>query len=90
MLVLLGILGYAVIGYLAILAAVLIHVISAEKDGYEALKYWMDNLNVVNEAKCIVKNDTLRLIYGLMIWPVRLVEFWSSIPSLYEQYDLKY
>lgn len=77
------VLGYVVLGFLCIWAAAFIHLLTAEKRGYRACAYWEENIFPV------IKNEkyrTLKVIFGLIIWPVRFIQFLLSIKRLYEEY----
>jgi len=80
----LGFLGYLVIGYASLFVVVMIHIIKAEKAGYDCLNWWgKHTANIGNQI-----DDNF--IIGLIIWPVRLMQFIIDIPEYYEQYGFKY
>ena len=79
-------LAYLVGGYLTIFVAVLTHFIVADKQGYDVLKWWQSELS----SGVFSNGDTVfDLIWGLFVWPVRLINFLINLPWYYEQYDLK-
>lgn len=77
------VLNYLIVGLVTVFGVALIHLIIAEQKGYDALKYW-------NTHDLIFKDsDLIKAIFGLMIWPIRVIEFIAT-NNLYELYDRKY
>ena len=76
----LGILGYLVIGFVAIYATAVIHVIRAESLGYNCAEWWIDFMQEFEDDVTAIK-----YIIGLIIWPLRLAEFIIYIPEFYKQ-----
>ena len=76
-------LGYLAFGYASLFVTVFIHMIKAEKEGYDCLNWW--SKRTANVGKLI--NDNF--IIGLMIWPVRLAQFIADIPEYYKEYGFK-
>lgn len=83
MLYVLLILGYIVLGFLCLWTAAFIHLLIAERRGYRACDWWQEN--IFPQLKN-VKHRTLKIIFGLFIWPVRLIQFLLSIKRLYKEY----
>lgn len=77
--------GYLLFGLLAIFGAVTIHVFRAYSKGYDVLKWWRENYDL--EHQLSTNSDKLGFALGLILWPVRLVEFLRNIHYLYEQYE---
>ena len=75
---------YLLVGLIAIFSAGVIHLIRAERKGYDAINWWNEH-NIIAEADYLV----LRLIFGTIIWPVRLAQFIMDLPEYYGMYDLK-
>ena len=66
--------------------AAVIHLVMAETKGYDAVKWWYTHEDeVYNQSDNIV----LDVIFGIIIWPVRLAQFMNVINDYYEMYDLK-
>ena len=77
---------WMVLGFCVIYVSAFVHLFRAEMKGYDAICWWVRTTPPVYESSNIV----LLFILGLMIWPIRLYEFVSSIPQYYEQYELKH
>lgn len=80
----LGIVGYLLIGLLLLYMTVLIHMVKAENAGYRCFDYWDELTSIMMEDVTCTS-----FILGLIIWPIRLAEFVSYIPELYKQYELR-
>ena len=74
---------YLAIGFVVILVEVLVHLIRAELKGYDTLNYWA-NKKVIVDSK-----DWVRVIFGLLIWPIRAIQAISLFKSCYKLYELK-
>ena len=76
---------YLLTGLITIFSVSFCHLYKAEKDGYEALKWWNENSHL------LAKEITVKsYILGLMIWPIRLYYFtFKLVPILMEHYELK-
>ena len=77
-------LGWMVLGYCTMCVALLIHLWRAIDKGYDPVDFWNDYLK---EFKGETKFKGIKLIFGLIIWPVRVMQFLTWIPELYEMYD---
>lgn len=74
------------IGFVAIYVAAFIHLIRAEFKGYKACEWWnINGKRILSETEQI----EFKFVIGLVIWPVRIVQFWYVIPKLYEAYEHK-
>lgn len=85
----LGIFGYLAIGYASLFAAIMIHMIKAEKAGYDCLDWWSKRIANYYPRQ----HDNLidgNFIIGMIIWPIRLAQFIADIPKYYEEYGFKY
>ena len=82
---LLLILGYMLFGFCAILGAVTIHFFRADAKGYDVLKWWRENYDLKHPLS--TNSDKFGFVVGLLLWPIRLVNFLNIIPNLYEQYE---
>lgn len=88
MLTLLLVFGYLLLGCIAMYVAAFIHLWNAEKKGYDALYYWRYEGSSIT---CdYIKNSKHEVIFGIIIWPVRLVQFYMDMDKYYELYGLKY
>lgn len=76
--------GYMVVGIVACSAVVIIHLISAESQGYEALDYWEEAFPII-ERKITVGE----LIWSMVIWPVRIWQSTAFVQVFYDSYDYK-
>lgn len=75
---------YLVFGVVSIFGFTTAHLVMAERNGYDAINWWMNNKDSLDTS---VDGN---YIIGLLIWPVRLAEFvFQTVPELYELYDLK-
>lgn len=77
---------YLVGGFVVVYASVFIHLVRAWNKGYDVVKYWKEQ-ELENEFE--EPMDYAKFAWGLIIWPVRLIEFLDEIPDLYEQYELR-
>lgn len=77
-------LWWPVIGMLAILVTVTTHLAIAYSKGYDPMGYWEKHRIGLSDNK-----SKMALVIGCYIWPIRLMEFLSSIQYLYDQYDLR-
>lgn len=84
--IILKLLAWMIMGFITIYATVLIHFIVAERGEYDPGEWWSKHTpELLGEMNYI----WLRFIFGLIIWPIRVIQFCMSIPWLYEQYELK-
>lgn len=86
----LGLLGWMIGGYLVVCISLMIHMFNAERKGYEAMKYLEENLYPVAIEILHSKSGIAALVLGLLIWPVRWIQFLIDIPNYYEAYELKH
>ena len=82
--IVLYLLGWMLLGFVAIFTTIFIHVLMAEKRGYRALK-WLSYAS--KKAKFNTDHIVIRLIFGLLIWPVRLTQFLMKLPNYYSKYE---
>ena len=76
---------WMMIGFCVIYVVIIVHLVRATMKGYDAMGWWKRNSPPLFGSSDHVSQTTL----GLMIWPIRLYEFISSIPQYYEEYELK-
>lgn len=77
-------LGYLVLGLIMIYGSAFIHIVYAEMNGYECIKWWEEHQDIIRSQ---INNNRVSYVYGLIIWPIRLIQFINSMPELYDQYD---
>lgn len=82
-----GFLAYILIGVVAIYVAMLAHLISAEMKGYDAIDWWYYRADSIRKE--IRNNHKHNVIFGIIIWPVRIVQFKIIIAEYYDLYELK-
>lgn len=70
---------YILIGFVSTFVAALIHVIKAMKMGYNVIEYWNDHP--------VSSGCWPHIVVGLLIWPIRLIQFIMSIDDLYIAYE---
>ena len=76
---------WMILGFCVIYVVICVHLVRATMKGYDAIGWWKkSSLPLFGSS-----DDVLRYTLGLMIWPIRLYEFISSIPQYYEEYELK-
>lgn len=77
---------YLLTGLITIYVATIMHLVIAEKKGYAAVDFWYTNGKPMLEAE-----DNLggSFMIGLIIWPVRLVQFALDTPYYYDMYEEK-
>lgn len=81
------ILWYFLGGFALMYLAAFLHLVSAEKRGYDAINWWNDNGPLVMES--IFESHKLAFVIGLCIWPIRLMQFIMNEPEYYELYPMK-
>ena len=77
-------LGWILLGFVVIFTTIFIHVLMAEKRGYRALE-WLGRAS--KKANFNTDHIVIRLIFGLLIWPVRLTQFLMKLPNYYGKYE---
>ena len=74
---------YYLVGVITIYGAALVHLIRAEWEGYEAIKYW-------DEHQLLLSHDDLpAMLVGMTVWPVKLIRFLRETDYYYSLYDTK-
>lgn len=76
--------GYAVIGILVLSAVFAIHLYKAERQGYWAFDYWEAAFPMIEK-----KISIDQLIWSILIWPVRLIQFIAIVGVFYDIYDYR-
>lgn len=74
-------------GYLTMFVAMYVHLVTAEGKGYKALEWWMTNLSLMMEGDD-QKYFGIKLIFGLVVWPVRFIQFTLDLGYYYSMYDV--
>jgi hypothetical protein len=77
---------WIVVGLIAIFATAGIHLWTAEKMGYKALEWW-DNYTP-NLYASYTGNLPLDVMIGVLIWPVRIIQFSLNLKDYFSMYDL--
>lgn len=77
---------WPLIGLISIFMVTTGHLIVSYVKGYDSFEWWAKHGSEINRN---LENKEILFVIGLMIWPIRLVQFVSSIPVLYEVYDLR-
>lgn len=75
-------LWYLIVGLVCTILVGAVHLWQAESEGYEALDYWTEH----NDMSDVIMGE---FMFGLCIWPIRIVEFINSLPYYYELYERK-
>lgn len=70
---------YTLIGFVSIFVAALIHINTAMKMGYKVIEYWNDHP--------VPNGCWPRFLVGVLIWPIRLIQFIMCIDDLYIAYE---
>jgi hypothetical protein len=81
---LLGLILWMVIGYVAFTIAYVNHMLKAENDGYRAEEYW-DNLYVQETRNDDTSDKVFKLILGLLVWPCTIMKF-NELCDEYQKY----
>ena len=76
--------SYAYVGILVFGLVVAMHLLHAEKQGYEAFDYWEVAFQEI-ESKLTWK----QLVWSVAIWPVRVIQFVGLVGVFYDIYDYK-
>lgn len=82
------ILLWMLVGLLVIMGCVTIHVIDALKRGYsiETVSE-LSNLTSASMEGWSKTHIFIAFMWGLLIWPIRLIEFTMQLEDIYEMYD---
>ena len=77
---------WCILGFISVYVTICAHMIKAYINGYDSIGWWQDYLS--KKDRDDNHRETLKIIYGLIVWPIRLIAFVDRIPELYEQYEL--
>ena len=75
---------YLLLGVVVSYGVILAHIIMSEMKGYKSIEWWAKHNS--DTRKDISWKE---VIFGLIIWPVRIIQFLLSIQKLYEVYSQK-
>ena len=78
---------YLIVGLTTIFGVVSIHLIRAELKGFAAFDWWDKHNPPYEETR---ESSLIKFLFGMMIWPVRVMRFMMEIDDLYEAYDRKW
>ena len=78
-------LWWPIIGIVIIYVAIFTHLIKAVMKGYDPKKYWENRSNSIDFSD---SSFLINFLFGLYIWPYKLMKFLVVIPELYNNYDL--
>lgn len=84
--ILVYLLGWCILGYISLFVIVCTHMVKSYMKGYDSMKWWEKH---TADFKKNTNHKMVRFICGLILWPMRLIEFVNCIPKLYEQYELR-
>lgn len=73
---------YLTLGLIALVVVFSIHLVKAERQGYEAVDYWDYIVQEIDSEKLAVG-----FMKCLFMWPVRLIQFVAVIDVFYDVYD---
>lgn len=78
---------WVIVGFVLLMLTIFTHIGIAHLKGYhnvsDKLIYCMTLADEVDNNE-----SNIPLFVGLFIWPVRIIQFIQSIPTLYEMYDV--
>ena len=77
---------YLIVGFITMFGVTLIHVIRAELKGFAAFDWWDKHNPPYRET---IESSLIKFLFGMMIWPIRVIQFMMGIEDLYEAYDQK-
>ena len=75
---------YLLLGVVVLYGVILAHFITSEMKGYKSIEWWTEHNSDMRKDISWQK-----VIFGLIIWPVRIIQFLLSIQKLYEAYSQK-
>lgn len=78
---------WILIGAFMMWLAAFIHLKTAEQKGYKALEWWFNNINQLLDDDD-QKYFGIRFGFGLVIWPVRFIQFTLDLKYYYSVYDV--
>lgn len=79
---LLNLLGYLCVGVVLIFTISFLHVLISIGKGYS-----IDTINKVLNRAISESTTIVSIIWGIFIWPIRIIQFISSQKYLFEAYD---
>lgn len=78
---------WVIVGFVLLMLTIFTHIGIAHSKGYhnvlKKLEYCMTLADEVDDNESVIP-----LFVGLFIWPVKIIQFIQSIPTLYEMYDV--
>lgn len=77
-------LWYIIIGIVIFALVMIIHLVSAETQGYWAFDYWEAAFPIIQSKVTISE-----LIWSMIIWPIRIWQFVSMVSTFYDIYDYR-
>ena len=78
---------YLIVGFITVFGVLSIHLIRAELKGFAALDWWDKYDPLYGETR---ESFLIKFLFGIMIWPIRVMQFMMEIEDLYEAYDRKW
>lgn len=78
---------YLIVGFITVVGVLSIHLIRAELKGFAALDWWDKYDPLYGETR---ESFLIKFLFGMMIWPIRVIQFMMEIDDLYEAYDHKW
>lgn len=82
-------LGYIVLGFVAIFGTATGHIYRAENRGYKAIEWWDAYGKLPGECYMIPGKPKLSFVLGTLIWPVKLANMLTILSECYNEYELK-
>ena len=79
---------YLFIGLIVLCATIFIHLFLAEYRGYDATDWWY-NYTVSHASNGHNYARRLKMLWGMIIWPVRIIRFVIDTKKYYKNYELK-
>lgn len=79
-------LGWMLGGLLIMYVVVFTHLLIMERKGFAACDWWRERIPGMLNG---INYKVIRFIFGLIIWPIRLIQFLMFIPDTYETYETK-
>lgn len=78
---------YLIVGFITVVGVLSIHLIRAELKGFAAFDWWDKHDPLYGETR---ESFLIKFLFGMMIWPIRVIQFVMEIEDLYEAYDRKW
>ena len=82
----LEIIVYLITGFAALYLVAKVHIVRGEMKGYDVIGYWKRILKKISYNN---GHNIMLLVLGVIIWPVRIIQFLLNEEEYFELYTTK-